>query len=191
MSNSGVSCKRVVLDLDGVVAQSGHELTFRYNRDVGTDLQANHYAQYTTQEFAKSVGASEGWVVEQISDPAFWLNAIPNADAWYWVNEWFGKGFDMIMVSRRGEELKDVTERWLDEWNIDYNNVVCVSGRSGYPHRFLEYDDLYVGANKLEVGRVILNGQAVLVKRDYHDEGLLDDLLMVGSLRELKLKKNV
>jgi hypothetical protein len=52
------------------------------------------------------------------------LNVMPYADAWYYVNEWFGKGFDIELFTDRDPQFKEVTERWLHEWDIPYNKLV-------------------------------------------------------------------
>ncbi len=52
------------------------------------------------------------------------LNATPYVDAWYFINEWFGKGFDICIYTDRDPKFKEVTERWLREWDIPYSELV-------------------------------------------------------------------
>jgi len=52
------------------------------------------------------------------------LNVMPYVDAWHFINEWFGKGFDIELFTDRDPTFKDVTERWLHEWDIPYNKLI-------------------------------------------------------------------
>ena len=52
------------------------------------------------------------------------LNVMPYVDAWNFINEWFGKGFDIELFTDRDPKFKDVTERWLQEWDIPYNKLI-------------------------------------------------------------------
>ena len=52
------------------------------------------------------------------------LNVMPYVDAWHFINEWFGKGFDIELFTDRDPTFKDVTERWLREWDIPYNKLI-------------------------------------------------------------------
>ena len=49
---------------------------------------------------------------------------MPYVDAWHFINEWFGKGFDIELFTDRDPTFKDVTERWLREWDIPYNKLI-------------------------------------------------------------------
>lgn len=52
------------------------------------------------------------------------MNVMPYVDAWYFINEWFGKGFDIELLTDRDPKFKEVTERWLREWDIPYNVLI-------------------------------------------------------------------
>jgi hypothetical protein len=52
------------------------------------------------------------------------LNVKPYVDAWYFINEWFGKGFDIEFYTDRDPKFREVTERWLREWDIPYNELI-------------------------------------------------------------------
>lgn len=52
------------------------------------------------------------------------MNVMPYVDAWYFINEWFGKGFDIELLTDRDPKFKEVTERWLREWDIPYNALI-------------------------------------------------------------------
>jgi hypothetical protein len=56
------------------------------------------------------------------------LNVMPYVDAWHFINEWFGKGFDIELFTDRDPKFKDVTERWLHEWDIPYNKLIFRKG---------------------------------------------------------------
>ena len=52
------------------------------------------------------------------------LNVMTYVDAWYFINEWFGKGFDIEFYTDRDPQFREVTERWLHEWDIPYNELI-------------------------------------------------------------------
>ena len=52
------------------------------------------------------------------------LNVMPYVDAWHFINEWFGKGFDIELFTDRDPRFKNITIRWLHEWDIPYNKLV-------------------------------------------------------------------
>jgi len=59
------------------------------------------------------------------------LNVMPYVDAWYFINEWFGKGFDVELLTDRDPKFQEVTERWLREWDIPYNKLIFRKGVDG------------------------------------------------------------
>lgn len=59
------------------------------------------------------------------------LNVMPYVDAWYFINEWFGKGFDVELLTDRDPKFQEVTERWLQEWDIPYNKLIFRKGVDG------------------------------------------------------------
>ena len=56
------------------------------------------------------------------------LNVMPYVDAWHFINEWFGKGFDIELFTDRDPKFQEVTERWLHEWDIPYNKLIFRKG---------------------------------------------------------------
>ena len=52
------------------------------------------------------------------------LNMMPYVDAWNFINEWFGKGYDVFLHTERDPKFREVTERWLREWDIPYNELI-------------------------------------------------------------------
>jgi len=63
---------------------------------------------------------------EYVSDATevSFLNVMPYMDAWYYINEWFGKGFDICIHTDRDPKFREVTERWLREWDIPYSDLI-------------------------------------------------------------------
>jgi hypothetical protein len=95
---------RIGLDLDGVVVDLFPEVELRC-RESGIEFPSGDYPS------------------EWFSDPLMFLNAHPYEDAWALVNKWFGMGHDIFIITARKREVRDVTYRWLSEWDIIYNDI--------------------------------------------------------------------
>lgn len=116
---------RIGVDLDGVTADIGPELLYRLSLE-GIDVSAG-FRQFKIEE---QFNVRKGWIGEQFADPTFFLNAKPFEDAWTMINKWFSKGHDIFFITCRWESNRPETERWLDEWDLPYNELVmqCTHG---------------------------------------------------------------
>ena len=115
----------IALDIDGVIADTMPEFEYRLKQDfkITTD-----YKTWSTHRVAQQFPeVPESWVDEQLKDPVFWKNAMCIEDAWYMTNKWFMDGNDVFLVTCRGSEAGpqcvEQTLKWLDEWEINYNQL--------------------------------------------------------------------
>lgn len=171
---------RIGIDLDGVTADIGREIKHRLNL-AGVDTSAG-FQQF---DIAKQFGVTREWIGEQFSDPAFWLNAIPYEDAWTIINKWFSKSQDIFFITCRRESNRPETERWLDEWDIPYNELVM-----GMDHGQKWVDckkrdiDFLIEDRDTEIMSALDNGvTAVMMQRDYNAH--VDGAITVGSFYEI------
>lgn len=111
---------KIGIDLDGVIANVVPELVTRL-KGIGIVSDPKDWTSMYVEE--RHPELPEKWASQQFSDPLFFLNAIADESAFYCVNRWFYGGHDVYIVTCRPEEFRDVTERWLDEWAIPYNNL--------------------------------------------------------------------
>jgi len=164
------------LDIDGVVADITYELDFIALRD-GHD-------QY---DFSKSFDSKHWrdveWVYDAMQDEVFWRNLRPYEDAWHFVNEHFMSGVDVVFVTSRNPKWREVTEKWLDEWDIAYHEVLFTdAGRKSELMKTLQGEvpwgeaALLIEDNPLEVEAVNdANMLGVLMNRDYNVDFELSD----------------
>lgn len=66
--------------------------------------------------------SSEHFSNQNLDSDLFCLNQIATKDGWHSVNRWFAQNNDVFIFTERSNQ--GVTNRWLLEWNIAYNNVV-------------------------------------------------------------------
>lgn len=114
------------VDLDGVIADVTTELVFRLNK-LGIKSNPDEWTSMYVEE--RHPELPKGWASQQFKDPVFFLNAMADESAFYCINRWFYSGDDVFIVTCRPEELREITERWLDEWGIPYNNLIMDAKR--------------------------------------------------------------
>lgn len=58
---------------------------------------------------------------DTVDDDLYCLNQTATESGWYASNRWFAKGHDVFFMTSRSNS--NATNRWLDEWNLTFNNV--------------------------------------------------------------------
>jgi uncharacterized HAD superfamily protein len=114
------------IDLDGVIANVIPELVIRLGK-LGIKSNPEEWTSMYVEE--RHPELPDGWASQQFQDPVFFLNAMADESAFYCINRWFYSGDDIFIVTCRPNELRDVTERWLDEWGIPYNQLIMGAKR--------------------------------------------------------------
>ena len=159
------------LDIDGVVADIAYELDFIAIRD-------GHDKYDFSNSFDSKHWRDVEWVYEAMQDEVFWRNLRPYEDAWHFVNKAFMSGVDVMFVTSRNPKWRDATERWLDEWDIAYHDILFTE--AGRKPELLEMMQenvpwgetaLMVEDNSLEVDAVNeAKLLGVLMNRDYNKD---------------------
>lgn len=106
--------KNIVLDLDGVIADTDSSISDYLHYDCGVDEDYSKWLLSNTKDPE---------AIKLFSNPIFWKNIKPFEDAWHKCNEWFSNGIDIYIVTARKNEALVATEKWLNEWNIGYNKI--------------------------------------------------------------------
>lgn len=106
--------KNIVLNLDGVIADIDTSVSEYLHYDCGISLD---YSKWIT------TNTKDKEALHLFSKKIFWKNLKPFEDSWYKCNEWFSKNIDIHIISTRKEEIKQITDSWLDEWGIGYNKI--------------------------------------------------------------------
>lgn len=118
---------KIGIDLDGVIADLTTELVYRLDK-IG--IKTNPYRWKSLRLENEIDGVSADWMAEQINDPLFYMNVPAYEDAFYAINEWFYSGNDVYIITTRPTDCLDVSQDWLDQWGIPYNNIYA-----GIKHR--------------------------------------------------------
>lgn len=177
-----ISCDQVFLDLDGVVANIEDEIAFRIERDFGYNVDPKKFLHF---DISRNVDVPESWVVEQIHDPAFFLNAVPFSDAWFWCNVNFSKGLDITFLTARPATMQKVSERWLDEWEIGYSKVIAGIPR-GRKMDYIKGNSIFVEDNAYEASLASEKGRTFLLDKSYNRQTDREGFERISTLFELK-----
>lgn len=108
------------IDLDGVIADLTPELLIRL-KSIGVESNPEDWRSMYIEDVHPEL--PKGWASSQFADELFLMNAIAYESAFYCVNRWFFGGKDVFILTCRPESFRGVTERWLDEWGIAYNEL--------------------------------------------------------------------
>lgn len=171
--------KTIALDLDGVIADIGKSI------DDALELRGLIDYDYTN------------WLVthhecdlsnEIMSDPLFWKNMHPLADAWHQVNYWFSQGYDVhIVTARRTDTSINLTQPWLDEWKI--NTMIPHFCKMGEKHNVIhDLNPLFmVEDNPNEVMTLLDEGVNAFLRKAWYNQAYWDKLPTIGTLFELSV----
>jgi hypothetical protein len=153
-------------DFDGCIANMYEEMAIRLEK-AGYKTDTSKWDSYSIEENHPEVPVP--WIIEQFADPTFWLNAQPYDDAWYMLNKWFGDGHNIYIITCRSAREYDVSYRWLEEWNVNYNQLFC--GALKY-HKNSYIDklqlDIFIEDNPIEVTKLAETIPTFLLDRPYN-----------------------
>lgn len=173
---------RIGLDLDGVIANIRTETGFRYVRDFG-NKEWNKVKNYLRTSDAP--GVPDGWMRKQFEDKTFWLNAIAFEDGYYMSNKWFSEGHDVYIITARYPGEMDVTERWLEEWDIIVTDLI--SQPINEKHKLVDklHLDLFVEDNPEEAKIIAEKIPSLLIDACYNDTGDGGDAIRINDLYDV------
>jgi uncharacterized HAD superfamily protein len=104
------------IDIDGVIADTSFELDYVADK-------CGHERYDFSESFDPEKVHDIDWVSESLKSEVFWRNIRPYEDAWYYVNKWFMSGIDVSFITARNAMWEEITEAWLDDWDIPYNSI--------------------------------------------------------------------
>lgn len=153
----------IALDIDGVISDIGRSISLELDRRDMLDVDY-------TDWLIKEDGCDD--LCHQIMDnPYFWKNLKPFSDAWFQVNKWFHKGFDIhIITARRSEAARSCIKYWLDGWDIPNNAVhICNMGEKIDVASYLK-PIFMVEDNPYEVERLIEGGVRTYLRKGWQNK---------------------
>lgn len=155
---------KIAIDLDGTVANITDELIERLSWD-GIHVTED---EFMYEKIEDCFDVEEGWIKGHFDDPTFWLNATPYEDAWYCINKWFGAGHDIFIVTGRWHDTPSC--RWLDEWDIPYNDIYFDQPKGGKHTTIQKLGcDFMIDDRTIEVNPMVDEGvNALLINRPWN-----------------------
>lgn len=179
---------KIALDVDGVVCNIDDQLSYLLKERHDIDLHPRDFKRMPLQDqITDEYGVDREWIRKEFENNTFWLNMKPYEDAWYMINKWFGEMHDIYLITRRKLNAIALTERWLDEWNINYSRLFCSETKlEKYKTANKLGCDFFVEDHPEEVTSLMenFNGQPFLIKRPYN-LAYHDTLPAIDSLRDL------
>lgn len=171
--------KKIVLDLDGVIADiDGAISEILLSRGVADYDYSNWLITHHECELSNEI----------MGNSLFWKNLQPLSDAWYQVNYWFSSGYDVyIVTARRTDASISVTEKWLDDWKI--STMPPIFAKMGEKHNIInELNPLFVVEdNPHEVRTLIKEGHKAYLRKAWYNREYWAELPTINSLSELKI----
>lgn len=78
----------------------------------------------------------DGTITDDIpnEEPERMLTCEPFPDALETINRWYDEGHQICFFTSRTEDLKKITEDWLDKNGFRYHSVLCGKPRGGNYH---------------------------------------------------------
>ncbi len=112
----------IAFDIDGVLADFEGEFCERFgiaNRDK-YDLHSRYPA------------VDPGLISEFLTSPDVYLNLAPIFGGVEFLREFHTRGFQVVLITSRGSNLREVTEKWLNNYYIHYSELVMTNNKAEY-----------------------------------------------------------
>lgn len=171
--------KKIVLDLDGVIADIDNAINdILLSRGVDDYDYSNWLVTHHECDLSDDI----------MGNSVFWLNLKPFEDAWHQVNSWFANGYDVyIVTARRTEAAISITERWLDEWRI--STMPPIFAKMGEKHNIInDLNPLFVVEdNPHEVETLIAEGHKAYLRKAWYNRDFWSKFPTINQLSELKI----
>jgi len=163
------------IDIDGVIANTVLELD--------CVASSGGYEKYSFSEsFDPDKVHDIEWVSNSLKSEVFWRNIKPYEDAWYHINKWFMSGIDISFITARNAMWEEITEIWLDDWDIPYNSIFFAkSGKKGEIMEKIQEESnngnpvFMIEDNPIEVNKINNKGMYAYCINRPHNEGFLID----------------
>ncbi len=78
----------------------------------------------------------DGTITDDVpnEEPERMEQVIPYKDSVETLNKWFDEGHIITFFTSRTEEVREITEKWLDKWGFKYSNLLMGKPRGGNYH---------------------------------------------------------
>ena len=78
----------------------------------------------------------DGTITDDVpnEEPERMRQVIPYEGSVETLNRWFDEGHIMTFFTSRTEEVREITEEWLDKWGFKYSNLLMGKPRGGNYH---------------------------------------------------------
>ena len=78
----------------------------------------------------------DGTITDDVpnEEPERMRQVIPYEGSVETLNEWFDEGHIITFFNSRTEEVREITEEWLDKWGFKYSNLLMGKPRGGNYH---------------------------------------------------------
>ena len=78
----------------------------------------------------------DGTITDDIpnEEPERMLTCLPFLDALETINKWYDEGHQICFFTSRTEDLKAITEEWLNRHGFKYHSILCGKPRGGNYH---------------------------------------------------------
>jgi uncharacterized HAD superfamily protein len=170
----------ICLDIDGVISDICAGIN--YELEIIRNLQNVDYSDWL-------IGMHQSEITKDVfGSKTFWKNLKPFDDAWYQINNWWGLGFDIHLVtSRRDPVGRDALPNWLEDWRIQYSQI-HFANQGEKINVIKELKPIFVVEdNPFEVKSISNNGFKSYMRRAWYNSEYWEDFETVGSLLEIKV----
>ncbi len=177
------------LDIDGVIADIQSEMIIRIKEAFGVEKDIADWKSFLWEDEFECV--TPEWALEQLGDPTLYLNCLCYGPAWYMVNKWFMTGNDVFLVTCRGpktgERTIPATEKWLSDWELNFNQLIHSQKRLNKSDACLELGiQLFVEDDPHEARILASNGiETYLLDHPYNRDYDIGDATRISSLYDV------
>lgn len=177
---------KIALDLDGTIADTEAEIVRRLKL-AGIKNVSDKVPAFKVENAYPELG--ENWIIDQMQDATFWLNQKPYKEAWYWVNDQFSKGNDIYIITRRRRKEAAWTERWLEDWDIIYNDIYYEMplGAKGEYVKMLEADFLVDDRYEEVIACEKMNVPCYLLDKTYNKGEVLRRIRSLYDIKDFNV----
>lgn len=169
----------ICLDIDGVIADIAGGINRKLDK---LGVENYDYAHWL-------IGLSDDNLYPTVfSDYNFWRNLKPFTDAWYAVNGWWERGYDVHLITARSSpESMNTAFSWLEDWRFQYSSLHFVEmGKKVETVKDLN-GDVFVEDNPYELKIVQDAGVRCFLRRAWYNSPHWESFDSISSLLEVDL----
>lgn len=167
------------VDIDGVISDIAGSLNKELEKLGHNNYDYSHWLTTVHEcELSNSIFLNK----------LFWKNLKPFHDSWHQLNNWWGNGNDIYLVTaRRSEYSISVLEDWLNSWNIFYNRFfICDMGDKISVLKSLKADFM-IEDNPHEAMKIDSSGIRCILRRSWYNSDFWGEIESIGNLFDLEI----